>query len=422
MTDERKLHGFQEGAIIRVAQRWAHGAKRVLLACPTGGGKTEMGVRCIGSDHRALWVAHSRELVLQARARLAQVYGYSSVGVIMQGYAPTPSARIQVCTVQTLIRRDAPDVDIVVLDECHHYKAEEWRQVPDMYSGKLLLGLTATPERADGSRLRDIFEELVPAASYSELVREGILVPWDVVQPPYFLGRDMAMDPLAAWQMYAKQRKTFAFYMRVEEAKREEGRFNSRGIRTKTVSYQTGKSLRAQYVDGFQGASVSVLNNVYALTEGVDVPEASVILLVRPFLNRSNYVQACGRGGRRFPGKGRALLIDLCGSSHLHGSPVADWEYSLDGKGTPEEEVEDPDHDGEEKESVERDELKRHILNTGLVVAPFSESQEIEPDPVPERRKCSNAQQVEVVLDALAVRKARGVADVARKALSGFAE
>lgn len=406
----KQSRNYQEAAIKAVSDRWAHGSKSVCLVGPTGCGKTYMMSRLVG-ESKAVWVAPRRELVEQAAKELRGMYGRENVGLIMPGRQPNPSARIQVGTIGTLLRRGAPTADLFVLDEAHHYVANQWRQIVDRNPSARFLGGTAVPERADGTGLSDIFDrEPVHVASYSQMVKDGVLVPWKIWRPTSELGHDLAMDAIDAWELYSEGGKTFAFFIRKLYAYDHAARWAHRGVRARCVESGTGSTLRGTHMDGFRGESLDVLTNVFCLTEGVDVPHASVVLLARPFHHRSSFVNACGRAGRSADGKTHAVLIDLCGSSINHGSPVDDWKPTLDGraKGTPRDDVEPP----ERHWSAPINKDVGLVLADGPTAAPPSAI--FRPKP--------RADRVEKILDKVARRSGAAVAEKMRAAYGGFAE
>jgi DNA repair protein RadD len=409
-----KLRDYQERAIHKVEQLWAGGARSVCLVAPTGSGKTEMGARLV-RDYRTIWAAHRRELVQQAAGRLERLYGKGNVGEIMPGGRSNPEARIQVGTVETLLGRDAHPIELLVLDEAHHYVAPWWKELVARYPKARTVGLTATPQRKDGTALGDIFEKLEVAASYKELLEQGVIVPWTIYAPPTALGHDYAMDVLEAWRLYSGGDRTFAYFLRRKEAYKQAARWRANGIVAKTIESKTDLPLRAAHMEGFRGISVQVLTNVYTLTEGVDVPDASVILLARPFHHRSGYIQACGRAGRSAEGKTHAVLIDLCGSSSLHGSPVDDVIHSLDGM---------PKAEGRDDiEPRDREFSEPAVVDVGLAISPLSTF--LPPGVVPQEtafRPRKRAHRVEDVLDKIARRSGAEAAAKMRGTYGGLAE
>jgi len=315
------LRPYQQSAVDKVTEAWKR-SRSVLLVAPTGAGKTVLGQALIHGK-RTLWVAHRRELVEQTSKRLGG-------GVIAPGYYPSPKAKIQIGTVQTLLARGSrPAADVLVLDEAHHYMADDWRALAEAYPNAKILGLTATPERADGEPLGDIFEELVVAANYSELIRDGHLVTVRAYQPPKNLGNDLAMDPVDAWVKHSEGSQAFVFCGRVHIADELSARFRGLGVIAKTIEYNTPTRERTEILDAFRAGHVKILTNVYALTEGVDVPQSRCCILARAFGHVGSYLQAVGRVLRPSKDKPDAILIDLTGTSRKHGLPIIDREYSL---------------------------------------------------------------------------------------------
>lgn len=309
--------------------------RRVCLVAPTGAGKTAMGEELVArKDAPTVWLAHRRELVTQCADRARQRFGDLEVGIVMPGHPPSPYARIQVSAIQTLIAREhRPPAGLVVFDECHHALAKSYKAILEAYPDALHLGLTATPERQDGTPLGDCFDRLVVAAQYSELLADGYLVPMRVYQPPDIPGDGYALDPLEAWKRYAPDSQTFAFFTQVSEAKEWSEKFTAAGIPAAYVEAQTKGRERNESLEAFRAGRLRVLCNVYVFTEGTDVPAAETILLARKCGHVSTYLQIAGRALRPSPGKTTAKLIDLTGASIIHGLPLEDRIYSLEGHG-----------------------------------------------------------------------------------------
>ena len=76
---------------------------------------------------------------------------------------------------QTLIRRDKPPAELIVIDECHHATADSYQSILDAHPKAKVLGLSGTPFRTDGRGLGDLFGELVVAAYPDELCETGVL-------------------------------------------------------------------------------------------------------------------------------------------------------------------------------------------------------------------------------------------------------
>jgi len=349
------LRHYQQKAYDEARQAHREGARSILMVAPTGAGKTRLGVEFVNGALRkegnVIWLAHRGELLTQARERLL-AEGIDRVGLIAAGQRPI-NARVQVASVQTLAARighGLPPASVVVFDEAHHFVAAQWGAVASAYKGSTILGLTATPERGDGKPLGDLFDYLVPVSSVRELqatvdprTGRAVLVPC-VVWRPSTKTKTLSQDPVAAYLSRAPGERCFCFCANVKHAEATAKAFRDAGIHAATIHADTPWLLRKSRIEAFRSQSNSgmlaagtmekpplVLCNVYCLTEGVDVPEASVCIIARGCGHAGMYLQMVGRVLRSAAGKDRAVLIDLRGVSHKHRLPEADREWSLEG-------------------------------------------------------------------------------------------
>lgn len=346
------LRPYQQNAIFSVVEHWTRGVRRVLLVAPTGAGKTVLGsefchLELMRTAGAVLFVVHRIDLVHQTAEKFRARFGHTEVGIVAPGFDRSPHARIQVGTVQTFLARGIrPDASLVIFDEAHHYAATDWVELFNHYEHARLLGLTATPERSDGKPLGDLFDELVVAAKYSELLRDGFLVPCAVYQPPQQMGGDLALDPLLAYQKYGDEAQGFVFCQDVQAATLLAQRFNEASITARCIDHHTGKTERRQAIADFKAGLIRIITNVNTMTEGVDVPQARVVMLAKTYRHVGAFLQACGRGLRPDPWdfarrplppsrKPHMIVIDLVGATMQpeFGFPTDDREYSLDGEG-----------------------------------------------------------------------------------------
>ena len=338
---------YQLAARRGVYASWRAGHLRVVLVVPTGGGKTFIAslvvLDAVAKSHRVLWLVHRVELADQACATLAKAGLEVGCLCATSVWPVNRNAPVQVATVQTLLARPdvRPDAELIVVDECHHMGegAEEWVKLLAAYPNARVLGLTATPERGDGTGLAPLFTDLVVGVSVRELTGSGHLVPCEVVRPDTWLkakratGNPLAQEPLAAYLEHASGRQGFLFARSVDEAQRYADEFTRSGVRTACVHAGTGADDRAAALAGFRDGTVRMLSNVYVMTEGVDLPQASVCLLARGAGTAGTFLQMVGRVLWPSPRKTSALLLDLQGVSHVWGMVEDERMFRLDGRG-----------------------------------------------------------------------------------------
>lgn len=328
---------YQARAIASARRSFVSGKRAVLLVAPTGAGKTTIAGLIvkgrIDKGGRVACYAHRRELVTQMADR------FRAFGLDVGAHGENEAARVQVVSVQgALSRRTLPEADLVVLDEAHHYVADDWVDVPRTYAaaGALIVGLTATPERGDGKGLGAKgeawgFDDLIVVSQIGELTDLGFLVPCDVLAPRT-TPRKLALDPWDAYKRHAEGLSTVVFAPHVKAAEEFAAEFRNRlGVEAGVVHGDLALADRDGTLARFASGELRVVVNVNVLTEGWDCPRAKVCILARKIGSPSLFLQCVGRVLRVDGVTPRARLIDLSGNVALHGRPEDERIYSLDG-------------------------------------------------------------------------------------------
>jgi len=357
MVTAPTLRPYQTQAIERLRQKIRQGKRRLVLVMPTGGGKTVVAASMIhssiGMGARSLFFAHRRELVDQCVEKLDS-FGVKC-GVIMAGdkrrddYLPT-----QVASVQTLVRRldRKPPANVVYVDECHHGTSETYQTVMDAYPGAIIIGLTATPWRADKIGLSDIYEDSVLACTPAELMRQGSLVYYDAFAydaPELHDVRVTAGDynqtdlgiacntkvlvasVVSEYMKHARGRRAIVFPVNVEHSLHLVEEFRLVGMTAEHVDSNTPTDQRKLIMQRFKTGDLTILSSVGVLTEGFDAPAAEVCILARPTKSLTLFIQMVGRVLRPSPdtGKVKALIHDHAGNTIRHGFIEEERDYSL---------------------------------------------------------------------------------------------
>lgn len=347
MNQQRhELRDYQVSAVDRTI---AAVRLRPILVAPTGSGKTVMATELVDRlQVPTLWMAHRKELIEQAAARL-QAHGLD-VGIIKAGVAPRPSAPVQVASVATLLRRDVPPAGLIVVDECHHAAADSYGGILQQYPGAWIVGLTATPFRLDGRGLGDLFGEIVVAAWPDELCARGILhrpKVWAVAPPDlsgvrvvagdYIKGElarrvntaDRNADMVKMWRKHADGRRTVAFAVDVTHSRDIAAAFQAAGIVAEHLDGNTPDGERADILARLKRGVTQVVCNCLVLTEGWDLPALECCIIARPTESLNLHLQMIGRIMRSCPGKEGAIVLDHAGNHHTHGLVTRRLKYSL---------------------------------------------------------------------------------------------
>jgi DNA repair protein RadD len=369
------LRPYQIDQVEAVRSRIRAGERRVVLVAVTGAGKTVMACaliqRAVAKGSRVLFLAHRTELIQQASDRLA-AWGVAH-GVIQAGQPGDTRPLVQVASVQTLARRlkrqrvsvplgwdgTAPSVldhvDLIVVDECHHATASQYRQILDAFPAAVVIGLTATPYRLDGSGLGDLFDALESGPQVAELVRQGFLVRPVTFAPPspvdlakvrlrageyradeagHVLNQTAPIEEIVrSWNRHAAGRTTVGFGCTVEHAEHLAAAFCAHGIAAAALDGATPAPERAAILAKLARREILVVFNCLVLTEGWDLPACSAVILARPTASRCLWRQMVGRGLRSAEGKADCVILDHVGNVHRFGMPEDDDTYDLDGDG-----------------------------------------------------------------------------------------
>lgn len=313
-----ELRPYQEEAVRAVEREWASGHRRTLLALPTGTGKTivfaKIVERVADGGGRSLVLAHRGELLDQAAEKIAAVTGLPCAVEKAELTSLGGFEAVTVGSVQTLMRegrlsRFSPSrYDCIVVDEAHHALADSYRRILDHFGGADVLGVTATPDRADRRQLGEVFDSLAYEYSLPKAIRDGYLCPIEAQTIPLDIdirhvavqhgdwsasqlgnALDPYLDAIADAMADAgcRGRRTVVFLPLVRTAEAFRDRLAERGFRAAEVDGLSGD--RAEVLDAFQRGEYDVLCNSMLLTEGWDCPSVDCIVVLRPTKSRPLY-------------------------------------------------------------------------------------------------------------------------------------
>ena len=354
------LRPYQVGAVAGIETRIAAGVRRLVLVLPTGGGKTTIAgsliLRAVARGQRVLFLAHRRELIVQAYLRLLDMgLRVEQVGIVMASDARRrPGAAVQVASIDTLRRRARPLAEIVFVDECHRALATSYREIAADYPDAIHLGLTATPYRADGKGLGDAYDELIVVATPRQLIGEAYLVEPRVFtvppsQRPNLAGIRVARGDYAArelddamnrqalvgnivehWQRHAGGVRTVVFAVSIAHSRHITERFREAGVAAEHLDGATATQERDAILARLDRGETLVVSNCGVLCEGWDQPSVKCAVLARPTKSTGLYLQQAGRILRPWQ-EVPAVILDHAGCAHEHGLPQDDRDFSLEG-------------------------------------------------------------------------------------------
>ncbi|WP_049572354.1 DUF3427 domain-containing protein [Nonomuraea sp. SBT364] len=353
-------------------ERTVHDRHRNLVVAATGTGKTVVAAfdyrnlqQRLGGQPSVLFVAHRREILSQALRTYRQVLAVPDFGELHVGEERSRRWRHVFASVQSLTSRGidtfSPDhFDVVVIDEFHHAAARTYRQIIDHLRPAELLGLTATPERADGTWVQD---EFFDGRIASEL-RLWDALDADLLCPFHYFGindeTDLtsvkwsrgSYDSAALDNVFtgddARARLIFnslrdkvsdlsavrglGFCVTVRHARFMADFFTRAGLPSLAVDGTTDDSSRRAALQALREGQVTFLFAVDLFNEGLDVPDVNTLLLLRPTESATIFLQQLGRGLRRTPEKDVLTVLDFVGQ-HRKEYRFANRFQALTGRG-----------------------------------------------------------------------------------------
>lgn len=328
---------FQVDAHEALRQGVRAGHRCQVLMSPTGSGKTFLGLRvaheALAKGKRAVFVCDRTTLINQT-SETADRYGLSAHGVIQaQHWRYRPDMPFQIASAQTLARRQWPDADVIIVDECHTQLKAWTEHIKDCRAA--VIGLSATPFSVG---LGKLFSNLVNATTMADLVESGVLVPMRVFTctradmagaataggewtdgAAEERGMEIVGDVVAEWTRFGEGRKTICFGSTIKHCEELCRQFNDSGVMAAVFTSETTPEDRARLLDEYRkpDSILRVLVSVEALAKGFDVPDVGCVIDCRPLRKSlSTAIQMWGRGLRSSPetGKQDCVLLDHSGN------------------------------------------------------------------------------------------------------------
>ena len=337
------------------AQRTVHDRWRNLVVMATGTGKTVVSaldykrLRAAGTVDRILFIAHREELLIQSLSTFRHVLRQGDFGELYAGGQRPREWRHVFGSVQSLTQLDLADLDpahfdLVVVDEFHHAMASTYRRLLEHLMPKVLVGLTATPERTDGADVREWFDgRTAVELRLWEALEQGLLAPFqyfgihdDVALEQVRWKRGRGYDVTELTNVYTGddhrvrlilqavhdkvenpgRMRALGFCVSIQHAEFMAQRFSAAGIPSQALTSQTSREERAAALAALRDRTVNVLFTVDLFNEGLDIPTVDTVLFLRPTESATVFLQQLGRGLRLAEEKACLTVLDFIGAQH----------------------------------------------------------------------------------------------------------
>jgi superfamily II DNA or RNA helicase/HKD family nuclease len=356
-------HPFQQEILEALAfARESRSHFRNLIIAATGTGKTMIAAfdyrnesRKLGRHPKLLFIAHRKEILEQALGSFRQVLKDGNFGgLLVDGLHPHSMDHV-FCSIQSFTSQRLHEVhgvdawDYVVIDEAHHAEAKSYDAIIDLLQPKFLLGLTATPERTDGSSVAIHFDRPVAAEiRLPDALQDKLLCPFhyfaisdatvNYSQVAWSRGRyddkeiqnllnanhlraqlvldklrEYLPDPYGSGEFDRKSVRALGFCVGIKHAEFMASFFQQAGIAAEVLTSNTDSDTRKKLRADLATGRINVLFVVDVFNEGVDIPEINCVLFLRPTESHIVYLQQLGRGLRRTSEDKCLTVLDFVG-------------------------------------------------------------------------------------------------------------
>lgn len=338
------LREYQQRLIDEFFKAFDDGFSAPCIVLPCGGGKSvilaEIAKIYTLMEKQVLFLVHRKELCQQIFTT------FLKYGVRMEF--------CKIAMVQTVTRHldKEPKPDLIITDENHHSLAVSYKRIYEYFDDVPRVGVTATPERIDGSGLADVNDKLIIGVNAKWLIANDFLAPYDyyapVIDMPKFHTRNgdfiqsevanffnknqqkIYGDVVKHYRNLADGKQAICYLPTVEFSQQTAEKFNEMGIKSAHLDGKTPKAERDRIIGKFRSGEIKILCNVDIVSEGFDVPDCECVILLRPTKSLILYTQQSMRCMRYKPNK-RAIVIDHVNNIKRFGFPDKEREWLLEG-------------------------------------------------------------------------------------------
>lgn len=351
-NEEFELYSEQQKVIDQIQRQRLNNINTQLLIIPTGCGKTVIAASDYknyhNKYHNLLFVAHRKELLVQAQKTFSRVLGKKKFGEIFDGNNKPDDLDVVFCNINSLsnliekLKSKKIDYktyyDFIIIDEAHHVGSDILYNKLKEFNSKYLVGLTATPERSDQKSIVNFFNDTKPIQiSFSDAINNQLICPFN-----YFVVYDnteyndkmtkkaiyknLSSDSRKKIVLDTLKTKVFTeiraicFCINKKHAIEMSSFFNENGYKSEVLIGESKTNTRNNVKERLSNPKnhddyLDIICVVDLYNEGVDIPDVNTILLLRPTNSKIIFTQQLGRGLRKSPNKDVLTVFDFVGNS-----------------------------------------------------------------------------------------------------------
>ena len=336
------LHPYQKELVSNARNELLKGNHSVLLVSPAGSGKSviiaEIARLATEKNGHVLFMVHRKELIEQI------------TGSFLTNEVQMENTTIM--TVGKIVNRldQLPKPSLIITDETHHSLAKTYRDIYDYYEDVPRLGFTASPWRMSGQGFTDVYESMVEGPQVEWLIENNFLAPYKYYSVNLInedklkksstgdytknsiddaIGGTIYGDVIQNYRKLADGKQAIVYCHSVDFSKEVAEAFRFDGIAAEHADAKTSKVEREKIMGDFRSGALKVLCNVDLISEGFNVPDCEVVILLRPTESLVLHIQQSMRSMRYKPGK-RAIIIDHVANYLKHGLPDTPRKWTLE--------------------------------------------------------------------------------------------
>lgn len=347
-----KAHDYQDAVLEKLKlEREVFGHSRNLIVAATGTGKTVIAAfdykNFREQNQRAnfLFIAHREEILKQSCKTFRAVLQDENFADLWYG-GVEPKEYTHLFASKDLLNNRLDELDIaenffdyIIFDEVHHIAADSYRKILSRFKPKILLGLTATPERMDGEDITKDFDGKISAEiRLDDALNNRLLAPFhyygitdcvDLSTVTWRAGKyviselskiysendlrtGLILRKLEEYLPNYSDVRALCFCVDVEHAKNMAAKFQLAGLKSAYLVSDNGTE-RVKWSRQLKEKKINYLFVVDMFNEGVDIPEVDTILFLRPTESLTIFLQQFGRGLRKAEGKDFVTILDFVG-------------------------------------------------------------------------------------------------------------
>ncbi len=342
-----KPREYQQECLAAIGNAIANGEKRALVVMASGLGKTYTSAFAVERylvDKRfvrVLVLCHSEKILRQTKEKFQEYFGEEfSYGMYVKYDKTTRPTNFLFATFQTMKENreifPKDEFAYIIVDEAHHSHARTYFPTIRYFQPEFLLGLTATPDRLDGQKIEEIYGEPVYELGFVEATKRGLIAECDYRLVLDDLSQERLDEYLANDEKLSinQLNRTLFIEKRDEEIVRLIGEYSAEVENPKTMIFcrtveharkiakligdkaalvykKNGDSANDRALKSFKEGEINTIISVDMLNEGIDVPDANVIVFLRNTVSPAVFYQQLGRGTRLSEGKDKVLVLDF---------------------------------------------------------------------------------------------------------------